>query len=344
MRLLFRPDLSPDIGTGHLMRCWALAQACLAQGCEALFALHQCPDSLLARIGGPGIATTDLGLPSDAAELAKVATRFRADAIVLDGYSLDSRYRLAIAGLGLPVVAIDDGNLSFALHADIVLNSAPLACPEDYALTAPGARLLLGPAFAPLRREFLEPEPIGDRAVASDRVLLTFGGSDPAGLTHPMALSLLDLLPAEAQLDIVLGAAHTDPGPVEQLASGRPGRITLHRNSGYMAALMAGARLAVSAAGSTLWELASLGVPTIGVVVADNQSDRLVPPERDWFLSLDARTELDLALQRITSSALALWQDAAKRQAQSARLKSIGVGRRLPDVCSAIRGMIEDQT
>jgi UDP-2,4-diacetamido-2,4,6-trideoxy-beta-L-altropyranose hydrolase len=344
MRLVFRPELSPEIGTGHLMRCWALAQTCLAQGCEALFALHRCPESLRARVTQPGISTTALAQASDTDELAAAAARFHAQAVVLDGYGIDSGYRRAVAMLGMPVLAVDDGNLSFPLHADIVLNSSPTARGEDYAVVAPAARLLLGPAFAPLRSEFLEPCALPERPGSGNRVLVTFGGSDPTGLTLPVSLALLERLPPEACLDIVVGAAHAEPAPLEQLAATWPARITLHRNSDRMAGLMAGSRLAVSAAGSTLWELASLAVPSVGVVVADNQADRLDVPARDWFLTLDARHDPQDAARRVADRALALWQDSDLSRTQSERLRSIGVGRRLPEVCAAIRDLIEDRT
>jgi UDP-2,4-diacetamido-2,4,6-trideoxy-beta-L-altropyranose hydrolase len=343
MRLVFRPELSPEIGTGHLMRCWALAQACLAQGSEALFTLHRCPYSLQARLSQPGIDITELNQPSNTDELAAAVARFGAEAVVLDGYGIDSGYRRAVAALGLPVLAVDDGNLAFPLHADIVLNSSPAARGEDYALSAPAARLLLGPAFAPLRGEFLEPGMVAERPGSGNRVLVTFGGSDPAGLTLPVSLALLERLPAEAGLDIVVGAAHAAPAPLEQMAATWAARITLHRNTSQMAALMAASRLAVSAAGSTLWELASLAVPSVGVVVADNQADRLDVPARDWFLTLDARHDPQDAAWRIADRALALWQDSDLRRRQSERLRSIGVGRRLPEVCAALRRAIEDK-
>ncbi len=343
MRVVYRPDFSPEIGTGHLMRCWALAQACLAQGCEALFVLHRCPDSLRARITQPGISTVALDQACDSDQLTTAAERFRAQAFVLDGYGIDSGYRRTVADTGLPVLAIDDGNLAFPLHADIVLNSSSAARREDYALIAPAARLLLGPAFAPLRREFLEQGAVPEPPAPSNRVLVTFGGSDPARLTLPVSLALLERLPLQAELDIVVGAAHAEPAPLERLAAKSPERISLHRNSDRMAELMAASRLVVSAAGSTLWELASLAVPGIGVVVADNQADRLATPARDWFLTVDARQHPEDAARRIAERALALWQDSQQRRTQSERLRAIGVGRRLPEVCAALRRAIEDK-
>jgi UDP-2,4-diacetamido-2,4,6-trideoxy-beta-L-altropyranose hydrolase len=340
-RLLFRPDVSPEIGTGHLMRCVSLAQTCASCGRDAIFALHACPAPLLERVRQPGITAVALTEPADPAEIAALVARCQPAAIVLDGYTLDTDYRRAVAALGLPVLAMDDGNLPYALHADIVLNSSPLARPEDYGQTAPGARLLLGPGFAPLRAEFREAGRPHATVADSDRVLVTFGGSDPADLTLPVARALLEDLPASAQLDIVLGAAVAESVQIEQLAADRPDRVTLHRNSSRMAALMAGARLAISAAGSTLWELACLAVPSIAVVVADNQAGTLRPPARDWFASVDARDHPNAAVRQIAATALALWQDVPGRAAQGARLREVGVGRRVREVCAALDQAIE---
>lgn len=323
------------------MRCSALAQICLEQGYRPLFAVHGSAPALLDRIRRDGIQVVELAAALNPVELCSLITVADPAAIVLDGYCLDAEYRRAVAALGRPVLAIDDGNLPFALSADIVLNSSPLADPGHYARFAPGAELLLGPAYAPLRKEFRALAPTCSGADPGERVLLTLGGSDPAGLTLPLFRALLDALPGEAQLDIVLGAAHPDPEPVETLAADRASRVRLHRNTEHMAALMAGARLAVSAAGSTLWELASMGVPTVGVVVADNQADKLRAPASDWFLSVDARHGRDRVPQEIPSTALALWQDSSLRRSQSVRLRAIGVGRHLPDVCSAIKRAVE---
>lgn len=326
------------------MRCWALAQICLKQSFQPLFALHDCPTGLLDRIRRSGMHVVELAGAYDAIEISALVAAVDPVAIVLDGYCLDAEYRCAVAALGRPVLAIDDGNLPFALHADIVLNSAPLADPVYYARIAPGAELLLGPAYAPLRAEFRDSTPDRAAAGSSERVLLTLGGSDPAGLTLPVSRALLEALPGEAQLDVVLGAAYPDYGPIETLAADRAPRVRLHRNTERMAALMAGVRLAVSAAGSTLWELANMGVPTVGLVVADNQADNLRTPAHEWFLSVDARHSRDRVPQQVSSIALALWQDSSLRRSQSVLLRAIGVGRHLPDVCAAIKRAIEGTT
>jgi UDP-2,4-diacetamido-2,4,6-trideoxy-beta-L-altropyranose hydrolase len=335
--LLFRPDISPAIGTGHLMRCLALAELCMEQGKQVVFAVNGCPAALADRIRGLGAGLQPLADQADPGELAALARRLRAIAIVLDGYHFSERYRAAVAELGLPVVAIDDGTVPFALHADIVVNTSPLARATDYADIARGSRLLLGPSYAPLRREFRHgPAGMPQPAPEDAHILLTFGGSDPAGLTLPVARALLDTLPAAAKLDIVIGGALADVTDIEQLVRGHADRVRLHRNTTRMAKLMRRATLAVTAAGSTLWELAYLTVPTIAVVVADNQAGNLQPPLLDWFRTIDARDDVSKAVNQVAAATLALWEDAQERSALSRLLRSIEVATRTPAICEAI--------
>jgi UDP-2,4-diacetamido-2,4,6-trideoxy-beta-L-altropyranose hydrolase len=76
----------------------------------------------------------------------------------------------------------------------------------------------------------------------------------------------------QLQVDIVLGTAAPSLATLASLASRDP-RLTLHVDTRDMAALMAAADLAIGAGGSSLWERCCLGLPSLTLVLADNQQD-----------------------------------------------------------------------
>lgn len=335
--LLFRTEASHAVGTGHLMRCMALAEICTENGRQAVFAMSECPESLATRLLADGMQLVLLEDSNDIAEFQAVVKQYHPRGIVFDGYRFGEHYRKAIHDCGRPVLTMDDGNLNHPLHADIVVNVSPLASSADYETIAAGARLLLGPAYAPLRREFRHNDNLANTGIAeSQNILVTFGGSDPLNLTLPTVRALLELLPREAMLDVVLGgAAHIDGQEIERLNHAHENRIRLHKNTPRMAELMQQASMAIAAAGSTLWELAYLAVPTIAVVVADNQDVMLKSPLSNWFGTIDARGKRERAVDQVTAACLALWDNPSVREERQTMLKTIKVGAEAASICKA---------
>lgn len=333
--LLFRTEASRAIGTGHLMRCMALAEICMEHGRQALFVMSECPEALATRLMEGGMMLALLDDAADADELLSLVKQWQPASIVIDGYQFDEAYRRSLHDIGLPVLAMDDGTVQHPLHADIVVNVSPLARESDYETIAADACLLLGPAYVALRNEFRLIKHISQAAPSEkQRVLITFGGSDPLGLTLPVADALLNTLPENILFDVVLGgAAATDAG-IEQLHQDHTGRIRLHKNTTQMAELMRHATLAVAAAGSTLWELAYLAVPTIAVVVADNQAITLEQPLCDWFGAIDARTNHKSAVAKVAAASRALWHDSAARETHCTLLRQIKVGGKAATICA----------
>jgi UDP-2,4-diacetamido-2,4,6-trideoxy-beta-L-altropyranose hydrolase len=334
--ILFRTDASPTIGTGHLMRCMALAEICLEQGHKVLFAMSECPSPLKTRLANNDIETVMLDGNTGITELLTLVDRVAPAGIVIDGYTFDEQYRQALFRAAIPVLAMDDGNSQHALHAHIVVNSSPLASPSDYRTIAPDARLLLGPAYVPLRREFRHSNNAAQTAMPDGQhVLVTFGGSDPLKLTLPVMTALLDTLPEPVQFDVVIGGAAVENDAIERVYREHANRIRLHRNTTRMAELMRSSRIAIAAAGSTLWELAYLTIPTIAVVVADNQAVMLDSPLSQWFNTIDARNGVDAAVNRIQSASQSLYQNSEARNEQRAALDQINVGAKAATICQA---------
>ena len=334
--ILFRADATRALGTGHLMRCLALAELCMEQGKKVVFAVGECPAALSPRLTASKIEVVVLEDGRDAEELLSRIQRYQPVGIVIDGYQFDEHYRQSLAASGLPVLAMDDGTSTHPLHADIVVNSSPLASAADYATIAAGARLLLGPDYAPLRSEFRHCKPVAQASSADvPHVLVTFGGSDPLGLTLPVVTALLDTLPQQLLLDVVVGGATADDDKIDRLAREHTGRIHLHKNTSRMAELMQHATMTIAAAGSTLWELAYLAIPTIAVVVADNQAVMLKPPLGDWFDSIDARSSRENAVAQIARASQALWQDSETRSQRRTALSRLRVGEKAAAICTS---------
>lgn len=334
--VLIRADASPAIGTGHVMRCLALAEALGDANADVAFCGTSITEALRNRLAAAGFAHHAIDPADDAAATQTLYRRLGAAALVVDSYTLDAEWRRQVHQTATPVLALDD-LADRPLHADLVWNPSPQATAGPYAQLAPGAVTLLGDAHVLIRREIRdlirsERPPLADRG----RILVTFGGSDPAGLTVPLVKALAPALPAGLMLDVVVGGSNPNLACC-QAAAGRFANVALHVDTNAMGALIAGCGLAISAGGGTVAEMAALATPILLVVVADNQAATAADAQaRGWAMPLDARGRPrgDVAVQ-IRDRALALWADGPKREALSRAIAGID-GQGAPRVAAAL--------
>ncbi len=274
--LLIRADASAEIGAGHVMRCLALAQGWQDRGGRALVATAMGHPAIAGRLDEEGVEVHPLAAAPGSAEDVELTARLAREAgaawAVVDGYHFDAVYQRRLKDAGLRVLWIDDEAHTEHYLADLVLNQNPHAEPRLYARRERHARLLLGPRFALLRREFRRwrrrERRIQNRA---RQVLITLGGSDPHNVTAKILRELQDAGDRGLAARVVLGGLnpHLDEARAAAESSRIPVEI-LHDISD-MVPLMAQADLAVAAAGSTTWELLYMGLPAILLVFAPNQ-------------------------------------------------------------------------
>ncbi len=329
-RALVRADAGPAIGLGHVMRCLAVAEALIDAGWCCRFAALALPVGLADRLAEAGLALTAppaapvaAGCSGDLAWTVAAHRRDRARLVLLDSYALGSAWRAGLAGTGVWVATFDDMAETRPLHADIVINPAPTAPGLAYPRIAPGATALLGPAYLPIRRGLrgIAPPPLAARR----SLLVLFGGSDPRGLTGPCLTALARRFAGTAdrpRLVGVIGAAN--PEPPSAIAG-----ATLLVDPPDLGVLFAEAGLAVSAAGGTLAELAVAGVPTLRVIVADNQIAAAAPAGAGRPAVIDARDRPATAVAaEVADRAAGLWADPTARA---------GLAADRPDGAGAVR-------
>ena len=177
-------------------------------------------------------------------------------------------------------------------------------------------------------------------------VVLTFGGSDPAGLTAPVAEALLPSLPPDTELHVVVGpdAAAATRARLEALPDA--GRLRILADVGNMAEVLSGAALAVAAAGSTTWELLALGVPALLVTVADNQ--RVVQEGlAGRGVAVDLGWHEEVRPEAVRDAVLRLLADAPERARLAAAGRALidgrGVWRITDALCDAIEARGSDR-
>ncbi len=275
--VLIRADASPEIGTGHVMRCLALAHAIADRGGRPEFASSAISDPLRRRIEDAGFAVVEVPArhpdPRDLATLLALARQRDAAWVVTDGYAFDTGYQEAIRRAGRRLMVIDDYNHLPRYDCDVLLNQNLGAESLAYKVN-PEAVRLFGPRYALLRPEFpaYRDRP-RDLPAQARKILVLFGGADPANVTGRTLEALRGL---DLEVRAVVGPLNPHWDRLcEQVArihaECSATRIELLRDVRDMPALMAWADLAITAAGSTCWELACLGVPMVVTAVAENQ-------------------------------------------------------------------------
>jgi UDP-2,4-diacetamido-2,4,6-trideoxy-beta-L-altropyranose hydrolase len=274
--LIIRADANAPMGTGHLMRCLALGQAWKDAGGQVVCVTACSNQLLLQRLRGEGFVVRRLEGPYPDAQDWEITKRLLAECpeawLVLDGYHFDSAYQKQVKESGYHLLVIDDMAHIPHYYADIVLNQNLHAQELSYSCE-PYTHLLLGTKYVLLRREFLGWRG-WRRAIpeVAHKMLVTLGGSDPGNLTVKViqALQLVEL--DELEVVVAVGGENPYYEVLESAVRGLGVCVRLQRNVTDMPELMAWADIALSAAGSTCWELAFMGLPSAIVIVGKNQT------------------------------------------------------------------------
>ncbi len=321
-KILFVVDAGPLVGGGHVMRSLTLARALQAQGASYAFVGPQAVGELLNAFAPdtPRMAAEDL---------AAATVRESFDAIVFDHYGLAEPDHRAMAQ-GRPVLVVDD-LADRPLGADIVVDAGPERRAEDYlGLTPDATRLLLGPGFAAVRPEFaaLREPALAWRGEPVQRVLIAMGLTDLGGVTARIVERVRPRL-NDTGIDVVLGASAPSLPGLTKVARRDP-RLMLHVDTPHMARLTAEADVGIGAPGSSTWERCVLGLPSVMVVLADNQRPAArALAQRGAALVVDiAAPDFDTAFDR---ALMKLLRDAGVRRDLAARSAEIcdglGAGR-----------------
>jgi UDP-2,4-diacetamido-2,4,6-trideoxy-beta-L-altropyranose hydrolase len=274
--LVIRADAGSQMGTGHVMRCLALAQAWQDAGGRALFLLAPAPPALESRLRSEAMEVLPLhaapGTPEDAAETAALALSRSAAWVVADGYHFGANYQRHIKDAGLRLLVVDDYGHAGHYCADLVLNQNIGTSEELYEDREPHTRLLMGTRYVLLRREFW-PWRGWHREIpeVARKVLVTLGGGDPDNVTLKVLQALAQMEIQGLQAVVAVGAANPHLQELHAAVKHLPYQVQLKSNITNMPELMAWADVAVTASGSTCWETAFMRLPAITSILADNQ-------------------------------------------------------------------------
>ena len=273
--LVIRADASTQIGAGHLMRCLALAQGWKAQSGQAMFITACESDGLRQRLadGGFQVITLERSYPDPADwEITSQALAAHSDAwAVLDGYHFDPAYQRQVKEAGHRLLVVDDMAHLDHYYANVVLNQNINAERLHYSCE-PNTRLLLGTRYVLLRSEFLAwREWQREIPKVARKVLITLGGGDPHNQTMKVIRALQQVGVDELEAVVVVGASNPHLRELESAVRNSQFAVRLVQDVTNMSELMAWADVAISAGGSTCWEMAFMGLPNLVLVLAENQ-------------------------------------------------------------------------
>jgi UDP-2,4-diacetamido-2,4,6-trideoxy-beta-L-altropyranose hydrolase len=309
--LIIRADSSTEMGVGHAMRCVALGQEWKRRGGEVKFLHAEMLPAILDRIHGEGFLGVSVPGPSGSSVDQSVLCSLlkeRPAFLAIDGYSFDELYVRGAANLALGALAFDDFGHLKGFDSYLLLNQNIHANAALYP-EAKEKELLLGPPYVLLREEirgngaenlFAPPE--------RGHLLITLGGGDPQNFTLKILQCLRATSSSLARLTVLVGPGHPDPESLERERIHWGTKLSLLRDCRQMGQLLRGVDIAITAGGSTLWELCFFGVPPMVFTLAKNQMGIASELQRlgfaadlGWAHSFDPdrlKSELMLLLER----------------------------------------------
>lgn len=266
MRIAIRADGGSQIGMGHIMRTLVLAKELAKTNdvfyiCRIDIPLSSTYKSGIDMIKSQGFNVVTINEDNFIKELCDV----KADWLITDSYDVNEEYFNITKNIFNVTGYIDDMNLYY-FNVNFIINQNIGAEELKYRVNF-DTKLFLGCDYTMLREEFRDFNEKDVNSKVSD-IMITVGGSDSDGITNIIYDYVKDL---EGKFHIVIGPSFKKEN-IEQLVRLKHTRnnINLYFNAN-MVEIIKKCDIAISACGSTLYELAACGIPTLGLIIADNQ-------------------------------------------------------------------------
>jgi len=259
--IVFRVDGGNDLGLGKVYRAITLATEIEELfNCEITFVTHTSYPS-----GTEFIRTHDYPVRqvTDEHDDLQTLEGIDPDIVFVDIEDASADYYESLHSVSAAIVNFENLDLK---HADFVLN------PQRSVEGTETHNNLNGPDYLVLREEFKEVTPEISEQVS--KVLITFGGTDPLGMTIS-CLRELGSADLPFNYKVVLGPGFDKEEQLDQLPDGILAQFDIYRNVSNMAELMEWADIAVSGGGRTVYELAATGTPSIVIAQNDGEVERM---------------------------------------------------------------------
>lgn len=276
--LIIRADATPQIGTGHVMRCLALAQAAEKVGITVHLVGRVRVPWVQDRLQQENINFIPLSdnvpeheNPTELIEQIRQIKPISQSWVVLDGYHFGLECQKAVREAGYKLLLIDDYAHLPEYSCDILLNqnigSDRLVYHGDI------RQKLLGSKYVLLRREFVEARNVAEQREWSgevENILISLGGGDFISFLQNIAKQIE--LPELASCTVRIIAGSMCEDVIQDCFSKCPAKIEVIKRVMDMPSLLLDTDLCISAGGSTCWELCCLGIPFLTVGIAENQT------------------------------------------------------------------------
>ena len=312
-KALFRLDAGSRIGAGHAVRCLALADTLSREGWRCAFAVNEGFGAALPFATTPDVEiveATDASTWSAAALSSRWPAGF--EIVIVDHYELDAEFERAIAGWAKRIVVVDD-LLDREHTCDVLLCTAP---PMGTSSDQIGAGIcLFGPDYALLRDQFARARDLklldaNDKSTPL-RVHIAFGGTFQGDLVQRIVEGLALVGPP---LDLVIvGEAPKATGEIATHV-----KITSIASTADMASEMARADFGIGACGGSAWERAALGLPSLALILVDNQI-HVAQALEDAQAARVVREGASVSAEQICEAVRPLVEDADQRDAMAGR-------------------------
>lgn len=288
MNVFIRVDASINIGTGHVMRCLTLANQLRKRNAEVSFICRSMRGDLVSFIQKSGFSAISLpyiegseyfewiwgNWEQDAEDTQNVLRQFndQVDFLIVDHYGIDEKWERTMELYTKRILVIDD--LANRKHyCNLLLDqNYYFNLEERYrALVPPVCKLMLGPSYALLRDEFKKAlKNKKNRTGEIKNILVFFGGTDPTNETHKTLEAISALTRQDFCVNVIVGASNPSKKQIEKYCL-QYDNYFFHSQVSNIAEMINEADVVIGAGGTTTWERCYLGVPSITIVIADNQ-------------------------------------------------------------------------
>ena len=340
-----RADGGREIGMGHVMRCLAIGTALKNRGEKICFLLAD--DSVAAFLEEKGFSYRILSssyrkmeeeLDRLAGILEQEGPGTESAVFLADSYFVTATYVEGVRRR-MPVAFLDDMGRTDLL-VDLLVNYNIFAEESLYQKGEKlSPRLLLGTRYAPLRQEFSKvPYQVRKQA---NRVLITTGGSDRYNLAGQILAEALEHSEtADMEYDVVDGAFNVHSPYLRELEK-RHDNVHIYSNVAKMAELMRRCDMAVTAGGSTMYELSAIGVPIICFSFVDNQEKIVEGFKRRGIVPYggDYLRQGRSMISEIVNAIGVLRQDSGLRTVYSDKLRQLVDGQGADRIAEKLTGL-----